>query len=102
MFRTYDAVNGIPPRIYRSPKEIRSDISKIKQRISEVNEMLNIRSILTEILTAERASSPESLIPELENAIKEARDALKRLSELESELSLLEEELGDVKYLFGI
>ncbi len=101
MFKTYDMENGIPPRIYRMPAQIRSDISEIKRKISETNSMLNIRSVLIEILTGERADSPKSLIPELEEAICEARDALDELRELEEELSGLEEELGDAKYILG-
>ncbi len=102
MFKTYDLENGIPPRIYRNPSEIRSDISEIKIKIASVNEMLNIRSILVDILAGERADSPARLIPELEDAISEARDALDKLSGLEQELSALEEELGDAKYILGI
>ncbi len=102
MFKTYDSVNGIPPRIYRHPKEIRRDIAEIKGRIEEANQMLNIRSILTDIMSGERDGSPERMIPELEEAIGEAREALSRLSALEEELLGLEEELGDVKFIFGI
>lgn len=102
MFKTYDTVNGIPPRIYRNPQQIRRDISEIRQKIDETNAMLNIRSMLVEILAGERQDSPERLIPELEEAIGEARCALDKMRELKDELFALEEELGDVKCVLGI
>ena len=101
MYRTFDTKNGIPPRIYRTPAEIKTDIQKISLRIKETSSMLNIRELLINILMSERADSPENLIPELEEAIAEARWALDSLHKLKEELDSLEEELGEVKWLFG-
>ena len=101
MYRTFDTVNGIPARIYRSPAEIRNDIYKITSRIRETNSMLNIRELLVNILTSERANSPERLIPELKEAILEAEEALVSLKQLKEELSSLNEELWEVRCLFG-
>lgn len=99
MYRSYDTVNGIPPRIYRTPGEIRQDISEISEKIEQTNDMLNIRALLVDMLMSERSDSPEKLIPDLEEAISEAREALARLGALKDTLSLLEEELGEVKCL---
>jgi hypothetical protein len=99
MYRTYDMENGIPPRLYREPAEIKKDINEIADKIAETNEMLNIRSLIMDILVSERADSPKKLIPELEETIGEAGEALARLKELEDELMLLEEELMEVKWL---
>ena len=88
--------NGLPPRLYRTPGEIKRDIADITEKIEETNEMLNIRSLITEILLSERKDSPEKLIPELETVICEAREALDRLRELHEQLSLLREELDDL------
>ena len=95
-------INGLPPRIYRSPQEIRSDIRDISSKIRESSEMLNIRSLLTELLMSERSDSPERLIPELEGTIEEASLALARMRELSEELSLLEEELSEVRWQIGM
>ena len=101
MYRSYDTVNGLPPRIYRTAGEIRRDIAEISEKIEETGEMLNIRALLVDMLMSERADSPERLIPDLEEAISEARDALVGLKRLKEELSLLEEELLEVRCLCG-
>jgi hypothetical protein len=46
-------------RIYREPSEIKRDITKINNRIEEVRDMINIRSLLMDILVGERADEPE-------------------------------------------
>ncbi len=101
MYRSYDTVNGLPPRIYRTAGEIRRDIAEISEKIEETGEMLNIRALLVDMLMSERADSPERLIPDLEEAISEARDALVGLKRLKEELSSLEEELLEVRCLCG-
>ena len=101
MYRTFDTENGIPPRIYRAPAEIKNDIQEISQRIKETSSMLNIRELLVNILVSEHAGSPEKLIPELEEAIAEARWALDSLNNLKEELDSLEDELQEVRWLFG-
>ena len=102
MYRTYDMVNGIPPRIYRTPSEIRRDIDEISSKIKETNLKLNLRALVIDIISCERESTPEKLIGELEVAITEAREALSELENLHSELSALEAELGELKWLGGM
>ncbi len=101
MYRTFDTVNGMPARIYRTPAEIKDDIRKISYAIKETSSMLNIRDLLVNILTSEFADKPERLIPELEEAISEARWALDSLNKLKEELDSLEDELQEVRWLFG-
>lgn len=97
MHRGYDTVNGLPPRIYRTPGEIRWDISKISEKIEATNDMLNIRALLVDLLVSDRADSPETLIPDLEDAIEEAKCALDGLKRLGEELLSLEEELEEAR-----
>ena len=101
MFRKFDTANGIPPRLYRTPGEIKSDIKKISASIEETSSMLNIRELLINILMSERTASAEKLIPELWDAINEANLALTSLHELKEELDSLEDELREVKWLIG-
>ena len=101
MYRTYDMVNGIPPRIYRTPDEVRRDIDEISAKIKAANLRLNLRALVVDILSGERGGAPEALIVELESAIGEAREALSELKSLQDELSALEEELGELKWLVG-
>lgn len=102
MYRTYDTVNGIPPRLYRSPTEIRRDIDGISEKIEEANLRLNLRALVIDIVSNDSDVGAESLIPELEAAIVEAREALTELKNLQNELSALQEELGDIKWLGGM
>lgn len=95
-------VNGIPPRIYRTPREIRRDMDEISSKIKETNLKLNLRALVIDIISCERESSPESLITELESALAEAREALTELTTLHNELSALEAELGELKWLGGM
>lgn len=101
MYRTYDSKNGIGPRIYRSPSEIKKDIKKIGEEIDETLSMINIRSLLIDILSGDNAASPEKLIPDLEEAITEAREALGKLRGLKEELCMLEEELEETRCKLG-
>lgn len=100
MLRTYDMIKGIPPRIYRTPAEIRRDIEEISERIESANESLNIRSLITELLCGGE-EPPERLIPELYEVVSEANAALSALEELNAELDALREELCEVRCLFG-
>ena len=102
MYRTYDSANGLSPRIYRMPSEIKRDIKRISENIDETYSMLNIRSLLVEILSSESADSPDKLIPDLEEAVYEARCALEKMRGLEEELRLLEEELEETRCRIGI
>ncbi len=97
MYISRDYENGIPPRLYRSPDEIRRDISAISSRISDTREKLNIRAMLIELLSDESTGSPKSLIPTLEEALNEAREALEEMNTLEEELTELRRELFEVR-----
>ncbi len=101
MYRTYDSKNGIRPRIYRNPSEIKKDIKKIGIEIDETLSMINIRSLLIDILSEDNSESPESLIPDLEEAINDAKVALAKLRGLKEELCMLEEELEETRCKVG-
>ncbi len=97
MYRSFDFENGLPPRIYRSPEEIKRDISAINIRIAETEEMLNLRAMLVDIVSDAELGSPEELIPTLESAVAEAREALDSMRTLEEELTELRRELFEVR-----
>ena len=99
MYRNCDTKNGIPPRVYREPREIRDDIKAITEKIEETSSMLNIREILVNMLMEDNKDAPENLIFDLEDAIMEAKAAIKLFKELNEELTSLEEELEEVKWL---
>ena len=90
---------GMPPRLYRSPKEIEADIVHLRDRAVEIENMLSVRNLLVEMLTTYADKKPELWIPELESAVSEARAALDALSGLNNQLGELREELNEVRCL---
>jgi hypothetical protein len=88
---------GMPPRLYRHPSEIRSDMLAITGRIKETEEMLSVHNLLLEMLPEWASLSPERWIPELTEIVAEAEEALERLSLLRDGLNDLAAELEDVR-----
>ena len=102
MYKVYDASVGLPPTIYRTPCEVRRDISVIRDKISEINERMNLRTLLMDILSDERTvCEPNFWIPELAEALREAKEAQISLIRLERELAELEEELRETKWAYS-
>ncbi len=101
MYRGYDDEFGQAPRIYRSPEEIRLDIYEAKLAIEKINDRLNIRSLMFEMLSNEEDLPPSKLVSALENMLSEAEEALRELTNLNEELSMLEAELYEVKCEIG-
>lgn len=99
--RSYSTYEGEMPRLYRSTDEIGRDIKKIKEKITEVYSMLNIRSVLTAAIAAYAESEPEMWIPELRNIVDEADDALGALCTLRDGLDVLKAELEDARWALG-
>ena len=84
-----------PVFLYRSVEEIRADISKIKERISDINRSFSIRELLLEMLSTGENKSYEEWLYDLEALLGEAESTRERLLELSEELLLLEAELGE-------
>ena len=100
--RGYSNYEGEAPRLYRTTDEIGRDIQSIKQRISEVYSMLNVRNMLTEAISAYAESEPELWIPQLRNLVDEADSTLDALTALRDGLDTLKAELEDAKWALGI
>ena len=94
-----NAYEGMPPRLYRSPREIEEDIVLLRNRAVEIESMLSVRNLLIEMVTTYADKKPELWIPELESAVSEARGALDALSGLNNQLGELREELCEVRCL---
>jgi uncharacterized Fe-S cluster-containing MiaB family protein len=82
------------PRIYRTPNEIRKEIWDIKERIEEVNERLNIRELMDNILSGEEVGAEEC--SEVSALLESALEALDELRELNGMLDELKAELLEV------
>lgn len=86
------SVNVYPPCFYRSPDTIKEDIRKISARICEVNEMLNVREMLSEYMNEGKDFGKEEAVA-LNELLEFAKEALDELIELNSTLDDLKREL---------
>lgn len=78
---------------YRSRARIKEDIRLITERISEVNEALNVRELISDIFNEEtpndmikKAQSITELLKYAEEALAELRELNEMLDELKAEL----------------
>lgn len=97
-YTNYSAYEGEPVRLYRTPGEIRRDISEIKDKIRETGRMLNTRHILTEMIDCLAEGDPEGWIPALGRIVDDAESSLLLLRELKETLGELGEELRETKW----
>ena len=97
MYSVMNVHEGIPPRLYRSPSEIRRDMIQISARIKENEEMLSVHNLLIEMIPTWAEQSPDRWIPELEETVAEAQEALENLKRLQYALQELAAELEEVK-----
>ena len=96
MYSLFDMNEGTPPRLYRTPREIRRDILLISDKISETESMLSVHNILIELIPTWAEESPERWIPELCETVAEAEEALDKLKLMKEALEELSLELSEV------
>ena len=101
-FRNYSTYVGEPARIYRSPERIREDIFDIKTKIESVDSMLNVRSVLTDMMDRLADGDTSDWIAALSELVAEAESTLALLKGLNESLDILTEELEDTKWALGI
>ena len=82
-----------PSFTYRTPREIRNDLSDVRRRIDEVRRALDIRDMVVSALTEHTGAGAAR---GLEGILDDARTAALTLGELEEELRLLREELFEL------
>ncbi len=93
MYRSFDDVNGLPPRVYRSTEQIKDDIRVVALRINEINEMLNIRELVAALAMNDMDSDPVRSAEAVRELADRAEDALAELSSLNESLDNLRAEL---------
>ena len=96
-FTNYSTYEGEPVRLYRTPEEIGRDIGFIKNKIEKTQEMLNIRSIISDMIAVCAEGDPERWIPELKRAVCDAEETLEMLTDMKNSLDMLEGELEDTR-----
>ena len=102
MYRGTNDYEGEPVMLYRTPAEIKSDIRDISIRIKEVESLLNIRSLLMDMLTSAAQREPRKWIPEIEEVVREAAQTLDELRRLKESLDELYEEWREARWALGI
>ena len=88
---------GTPPRLYRTPEEIKTDINSVKTKILKLNSMLNVRNVIGEMLSERTAEGNYNWLSELRSAVEEAERTLELLSELNDSLDCLAKELEETR-----
>ena len=101
MFVHANVYEGMPARLYRSPCEIRRDMTRISKQIKEADEMLSVHNILVEMLSECAKGDPSKWIPELEEIVAEARVSLDNLTRFNSALDELSSELEETLCAVG-
>ncbi len=101
MYNSFDYINGQPPRLYRTPNEIKNDIAEIAERIAEINEMLNVRNIISEIISEQSEDDARRRAMAVEELADFAAEVLVEMEELEESLASLRDELSESIGLIG-
>lgn len=95
MITLYDREAEYPPRMYRLPEEICSDIRRVGSKLKEINDMLNVRNIIAEVISEDSREEPLRRIEAVNELLDYAKEALSEMRELEEGLDGLKEELFD-------
>ena len=101
MYRNFKNEFGVGPTLYRSPEEIRYDISNAREALQGISERLNPRILLNDIVNDERCGRPKELLAALEDALARAQDTYVEIKSLREELSELEDELRETLCAMG-
>lgn len=103
MFYTQQSHNGGEPvPLYRTPNEIRRDISEINGKIKDTDGKINARLLLMSLFTRSCEDGAEDYLPTLSVAIAEAEEMLNSLTSLCARLGDLRQELEAAAWAVGI
>lgn len=97
MYSVMNVYEGLPPRLYRTPSEIRRDMDAISTKLCEIEGMLSVHNLLVEMIPEWSEKSPEFWIPELAELVAEAEESLRKLFMLRDALEELACEMEDVR-----
>ncbi len=101
MFVSTNLREGMPSRLYRSPEEIRRDISDIRKRMSNIDSMLSVHNVLISLIGECNGQELTKKVPELEAAIEDADKSLRLLLRFGEALSELGRELDESVWILG-
>ena len=93
IYSSFDFDSGLPPRLYRSPAEIKDDINRVAREIEEINSMLNIRHIISEYALTDDCVPIRKRAEGMLELCESAGEVLEKLRELNTSLDELTKEL---------
>ena len=93
---------GMPPRLYRTPEEIKTDIYDVKRKIAAFGEMLNVRNVIAEMFDETACGGSRDWLRALRCAVEDAEASLESLRELNDTLDGLVEELRETRCILRI
>ena len=101
MRQIYDKDSGLPLAMYRDPEDIKEDIRVISERITEINDMLNVRELLSGIFDEDKVKSVSKRAEDIVELLQYASEALEELRSLSAVLDELKLELIDSMNALG-
>ena len=102
MFVSTNVCEGMPARLYRSPFEIRRDMTTISKQIKEADEMLSVRNILVEMIYECSRGDRERIVSELEEIARQTRRSYEGLLRLRGAIDDLSAELEESLCALGV
>ena len=84
-----------PGRQYRVPEEICIDVRRVIERLREINDAVNVRNLIAEVISAQSGGDGERRAQALNELFESAAEALSEMSSLEEALDDLRAELYD-------
>jgi len=92
----------MPARLYRSPFEIRRDMTTISKQIKEADQMLSVRNILVEMICECSKGEGEKWISELEDLARQTRKSYEGILRLRCAIDNLSAELEESLCALGV
>ena len=101
MYRYKKARDGYAAGLYRTPEQIKRDMDRISECISDVMYMLNVRNLVSEVISESSIDDVARRAEAVGELVENAREALSHLQTLECELEQLRGELADSVAIIG-
>jgi seryl-tRNA synthetase len=101
MYRYYKGGDGFAPGLYRTPEQIKRDMREIGEKLSETVYMLNVRNVLSEIISESCGDDLARRAVAVRELVDEAAEARAKLAELEAALDELRAELEESILVIG-
>lgn len=97
MSKSFDSLFSLPERLYRSPEEIRKDMSQISDGLLRIDSMLSVHNLRASLVGECTVDELRRKIPELHLAVAEADKSLRLIVRFSRAVAELRRELDEVR-----